>query len=260
MNSTTNLAVISDPILTEQAIAAYLRLKADQGVSPAALDKYKTPLCHLLGWTAGQPLTPRLLRDWRQSLEAEGRSKATVQNYVKTVNSFLRSCGRQDLCIPKALYKDLTGRRFGWLTALEPTDQRKRADLLWRCTCQCGREVLVPTTLLVSGNTTSCGCRNTQILRHANRYVEGTNLRRSLEDKPKSARAASGYTGVQERRGKWFAYINYKGVRHNLGTYSTLEEAVKARARAKEAVMEDAARLYAETDDLFGEMPRRPAK
>ncbi len=45
-----------------------------------------------------------------------------------------------------------------------------------------------------------------------------------------------------------------------MGTYSKLEDAVKARARAKEAVMEDAARIYEETDHLYGEAPRRPPR
>ena len=37
--------------------------------------------------------------------------------------------------------KDLTGKRFGKLTVLEPTDQRVRDAVVWRCRCECGNEM-----------------------------------------------------------------------------------------------------------------------
>ena len=37
---------------------------------------------------------------------------------------------------------DLTGRRFGRLKALEPTDRRDRkGSVYWRCVCDCGQEI-----------------------------------------------------------------------------------------------------------------------
>ena len=53
---------------------------------------------------------------------------------------------------------DLTGQRFGKLVALEPTPERKNGYTVWRCQCDCGREVLGPSRLLKNGNTKSCGC------------------------------------------------------------------------------------------------------
>ena len=53
---------------------------------------------------------------------------------------------------------DLTGRRFGRLTALERLDQRSGGAYLWRCRCDCGREVNVRSSALTGGNTVSCGC------------------------------------------------------------------------------------------------------
>lgn len=55
---------------------------------------------------------------------------------------------------------ELTGRRFGKLTAIEPTDQRKRGAVLWRCHCDCGNEVLVESRRLKPGVIQSCGCDN----------------------------------------------------------------------------------------------------
>ena len=48
---------------------------------------------------------------------------------------------------------DLTGKRFGFLTALTYEKGGK-----WRCLCDCGNEVSVQTNSLTHGRTRSCGC------------------------------------------------------------------------------------------------------
>lgn len=53
---------------------------------------------------------------------------------------------------------DLTGQRFGRLTAIEPTDERKGTSVVWRCICDCGKECLVPSDWLRRGGKRSCGC------------------------------------------------------------------------------------------------------
>ena len=54
---------------------------------------------------------------------------------------------------------DITGKRFGFLTAIEPTEQRAGNSVVWRCKCDCGNEKLVAVDLLREGNTQSCGCQ-----------------------------------------------------------------------------------------------------
>ncbi len=54
--------------------------------------------------------------------------------------------------------KDLVGCRFGRLTVLEKTDQREKHYVLWRCRCDCGREILVDTKRLKRGTVRDCGC------------------------------------------------------------------------------------------------------
>ncbi len=216
---------------------------------------------HLLQWS-GEPalLTGQSLQAWRKSLEEYGYGKSSIQNYVKVVNDFLRTAGQEALCIPKPLRNDLTGRTFGYLTVLEATQERRRRNLVWRCACTCGKQVDVDASMLLEGRTTSCGCLNIEILRHHNRYEEGTELRQALEEKILNPNSASGYVGVRPKGNKWVAYLQYKGVQHNLGTYSNIDDAVKARARAKEAAMEDARRIYEETDHLYGAAPHRPPR
>ena len=57
-----------------------------------------------------------------------------------------------------AKYKDLTGLRIGKLTVVEPTDQRVRSAVVWRCRCDCGNEILIESRRLKPGVVYSCGC------------------------------------------------------------------------------------------------------
>jgi hypothetical protein len=50
---------------------------------------------------------------------------------------------------------DLTGRRFGQLTALRLVPAPKRT---WECRCDCGKKRVVTSSQLTSGCTTTCGC------------------------------------------------------------------------------------------------------
>lgn len=52
---------------------------------------------------------------------------------------------------------DLTGRRFGNLVAIEPTQSRQSGSVCWRCVCDCGRETVVSVSKLLSGDTLTCG-------------------------------------------------------------------------------------------------------
>lgn len=55
---------------------------------------------------------------------------------------------------------DIRGRRFGHLTAVEPTDLREPTNCVvkWLCVCDCGNIHVVNGNSLRSGRTRSCGC------------------------------------------------------------------------------------------------------
>jgi len=55
-------------------------------------------------------------------------------------------------------FKDLAGKRFGRLLVIEPAGKDKGWRMLWRCNCACGKEIVIPGTYMVSGDTRSCGC------------------------------------------------------------------------------------------------------
>ena len=75
---------------------------------------------------------------------------------------------------------DLTGKKFGKLTALYPTEKRMGDRTLWMCECECGaKNILVDRNSLITGHTQSCGCLQSigelkiaSLLSKANIYFE----------------------------------------------------------------------------------------
>ena len=55
--------------------------------------------------------------------------------------------------------EDLTGRRFGKVVVKGFHGVNKNRVSQWLCECDCGNEIVVIRNSLISGNTTSCGCK-----------------------------------------------------------------------------------------------------
>lgn len=60
---------------------------------------------------------------------------------------------------------DLTGQKFGRLTAIKRVGSSKNKSALWLCKCDCGNEIIATSNNLRNGNTQSCGCLATEIRR-----------------------------------------------------------------------------------------------
>lgn len=65
-------------------------------------------------------------------------------------------------------FKDLTGQKFGRLTVIEHEGYKIYPNgekaTLWKCICDCGKEVIVRSGQLSSKKTQSCGClRNDRV-------------------------------------------------------------------------------------------------
>lgn len=55
--------------------------------------------------------------------------------------------------------KDVTGQKFGRLTAIEITNNKtSNGSYIWKCVCDCGNEKDVGLCYLQRGATRSCGC------------------------------------------------------------------------------------------------------
>lgn len=59
--------------------------------------------------------------------------------------------------------KDRTGELIGWLKVLgcveKPEHEVSTQATYWLCECRCGKQIVVKTKMLCSGNMASCGCR-----------------------------------------------------------------------------------------------------
>lgn len=136
---------------------------------------------------------------------------------------------------------DLTGQRFGRLTALAPAEN-VGSMTAWRCQCDCGKETVVMTAHLRSGQTTSCGCKPKVTL------VDGTCIE-LIRSKTIRSNNTSGVTGVEwvPNTNQWKAVIFFKGKRHYLGCYRKFEDAVKARKRAEDELFEPFLKEFSQT-------------
>lgn len=59
--------------------------------------------------------------------------------------------------------EDISGKRFGRLTAIKYIGKSKGKQTLWECKCDCGNIAIVHQQNLKSGHTSSCGCYNSEV-------------------------------------------------------------------------------------------------
>jgi hypothetical protein len=75
--------------------------------------------------------------------------------------------------LPIGKSRDLTGQKFGRLTAIGIVERRVYFDggskPFWLCRCECGGESVVCDAKLVSGHTKSCGCIKRENIAERNR-------------------------------------------------------------------------------------------
>lgn len=158
----------------------------------------------------------------------------------KLTSGSVQSCG----CGRTPPLKDWVGKRFGKLTVLSYV-RKDKGFHIWHCRCDCGNEVDVRQSNLQNSWTTSCGClREPEKNFH---YVDGTCVE-LLDTTKRNRNNTSGYRGVyyNGKRGKWIAQIMFKRKCYNLGGYSRIEDAVKARALAEEKLFGDFLQWYEE--------------
>ena len=144
-----------------------------------------------------------------------------------------KSCGCGKIMKLRDRAKNLEGKKFGYLTALAPTEDRFHGSVVWKCQCDCGKVCEVPYNSLVSGNTASCGCKKKEHDPPALHYIDNTCI--EMIDQPILRKDnTSGYTGVMAaRNGSWKAEITFQGKRYGLGSYRTIREAARARQVAE---------------------------
>lgn len=102
-----------------------------------------------------------------------------------------KSCGCKEEENRKK-FRDITGMRFGKVTAVEPTDKRKFGCVVWRCTCACGTKFEKDVRSLVRGYTTHCGCDRKRMGGSRVRDISNQRFRRLVALYPTKKRTGSG--------------------------------------------------------------------
>lgn len=68
-------------------------------------------------------------------------------------------------------FNDLSGKKFGRLTALYRINNYHKKRVYWLCVCDCGNLKEVSSSDLTCNNTKSCGCLPKGIIKHGLRYT-----------------------------------------------------------------------------------------
>lgn len=141
----------------------------------------------------------------------------------------------------------LVGQRFGRLTVLERLGANARKEVMWRCQCDCGNIVDVPTANLRSKRTVSCGCNRVEkstanFTAHPREETlgleNGSNFSRLRAEKPQRNNT-TGYRGVSQlKSGNYVAYVYYQRKQYRAGIFSTPEEAAKAVEQLRAELVE----------------------
>jgi hypothetical protein len=131
----------------------------------------------------------------------------------------VRSCGCSRI-------KNLKNKKFGRLSVLFKTEEKRNGNIVWRCLCECGNTVDVRGGALTSASTVSCGCylreKNAELCRTRsgkNHY----NWNPNLSDKDRERRRNAVFSKSIMKRDKFTCNICKKVggnlVAHHMNSY-----------------------------------------
>lgn len=86
-----------------------------------------------------------------------------------------KSCGCSRYEFIKTIDRstDLTGKKFGKLTAVIINGKHKDGSCIWLCRCDCGKETNAISHTLKSGRKKSCGClKSSHILKRIEKHID----------------------------------------------------------------------------------------
>lgn len=122
---------------------------------------------------AGKRFGKLIVEGWNQDTQKWSCKcdcgKTTEVTSNKLTSGHTKSCG----CLrcghdPRRL-KDIKGKRFGMLVAVEHIGYDKRGQAIWRFQCDCGKTYEAISAPVVYGSVISCGCYNSKRTAERNR-------------------------------------------------------------------------------------------
>lgn len=106
-----------------------------------------------------------------------GKEISLLKDNVK--RGKVKSCGCKSVELTRtSTMQHLEGKKFGDLTVIEECGSSSQG-ILWRCLCSCGKERIVATRYLNSGQTTHCGCK--RIISRGEEKIKEILIRNNIE-------------------------------------------------------------------------------
>lgn len=152
--------------------------------------------------------------------------------------------GRKTSCGCRG-HRDLTGQKIGRLTVLGRSEKLgsrgARQTKLWRCLCDCGEITYKATDTLTNPAVSMCKTCSARYgigkAREKAGYLDGTQLPK-IQAVSRDSDNAAGARGVyfESKTGRYRARIKFRGKLYNLGSFTNLEDAIKAREEGEERI------------------------
>ena len=160
--------------------------------------------------------------------------------------------------------KDITGKRFGKLTAIKKMRGRRKRQICptWLFLCDCGNYISYPYDNVVHSvhkGRQSCGCLRDKYYANKKKFIGITNIKGTCIERIKSKKPnknnKSGVKGVfwDKSRKMWHSKIMFRKKEYDLGRYSDKEQAIKVRRRAEK-------KLYGPFLKWYNEYKKKPKK
>lgn len=113
-----------------------------------------------VGMRFGQLTVLTMFRDCKGAMKCIcqcdcGNLTEPYWNNVKAGRTESCGCGEE---ANRKKFRDITGQRFGKLTVLDPTEERRNGNVVWECRCDCGNLYYQTGRNLVRGYSRHCGC------------------------------------------------------------------------------------------------------
>lgn len=133
-------------------------------------------------------------------------------------------------------FKDLTGQKFGRLTAIKRISPHGTRKIKWLCKCDCGNKTEVYASYLTVGDTRSCGCLKRELEekhlreKYDEKRVDGVAMHLFKRKEPRKD-STTGYRGVSRyytrvsKQERYRAWITVKGKRYYKSGFKSAKDA-----------------------------------
>lgn len=180
---------------------------------------------------------------WNFRCDCGNIKNARVSNVI---TGHVKSCGcllkKQSAENGRKNMVDLKGKKFGKLTVISYSVERKK----WECKCECGNVCYVSQSNLCRKTdkaTKSCGCLVNLDVANETNIVDGTNAG-NIVNRTALSNSKTGVRGVYFTKGVYVSTIHFQGKRYYLGQSKNLEEMIRIRKAAEQIVYGDFLEWY----------------